>query len=213
MDQPIAKEVYDKTVDFFTQLMQLLHPYMPFITEEIYHLLADRNDDLCVKQFEAIQTANASLLQQGQLLQEAITGLRDARVKHQLKPKEPIKLFIQSSAGLSFTDAGSLIILAKQVNAGQISYVTEAVPNSIAVVIGKDKFFIQSEKPVDTGAQKDELLKELDYLQKFLESVNKKLSNERFVQHAKPEVVQLEQKKKADAEEKIKVIQDSLSNL
>jgi valyl-tRNA synthetase len=213
MDQPIAKEVYDKTVDFFTQLMQLLHPYMPFITEEIYHLLADRNDDLCVKQFEAIQTANASLLQQGQLLQEAITGLRDARVKHQLKPKEPIKLFIQSSAGLSFTDAGSLIILAKQVNAGQIRYVTEAVPNSIAVVIGKDKFFIQSEKPVDTGAQKDELLKELDYLQKFLESVNKKLSNERFVQHAKPEVVQLEQKKKADAEEKIKVIQDSLSNL
>ena len=87
------------------------------------------------------------------------------------------------------------------------------MPGTIAVVIGKEKFYIAAQQPVDTGLQKEELLKELTYLKGFLESVNKKLSNERFVQNAKPEVVQLEQKKKADAEQKIKVIEESLANL
>jgi len=211
MDQPIDKEVYQKTVGFFTELMQLLHPYMPFITEEIYHLLAERTEDLCIKQFAPLQSLNTAVLQQGLLLKEVITGLRDARVKNQIKPKEPVKLFIQASNVQLYI--GIETIISKQVNAEQISFVSNTVPNTIAVVIGKDKFYIESEKPVDTGAHKDELLKELDYLKKFLDSVNKKLSNERFVQHAKQDVVQLEQKKKLDAEEKIRVIEESLSNL
>jgi valyl-tRNA synthetase len=211
MDQPIDKKVYDKTVAFFTDLMQLLHPFMPFITEEVYHLLAERKEDLCVRQFPAIQPVNNGILQQGQLLKEVITGLRDARVKNQIKPKEPIKLSIQA---LDQNQYGSIEqILAKQVNAEQIGFVSEAVPNTIAVVIGKDKFYLSSEQPVDTGLQKEELLKELKYLKGFLDSVNKKLGNERFVQNAKPEVVENEKKKRSDAEQKIKVIEESLANL
>jgi valyl-tRNA synthetase len=211
MDQPIDKAVYDKTVSFFTELMQLLHPYMPFVTEEIYHLLAPRTEDLCVKQFAPLQTTDAVVLQEGELLKEVITGLRDIRIKNEIKPKEPIKLYVQGADEVLYKAIEP--ILLKQVNIQQLTFVTETVPNTITAVIGKDKFYIETERPVDSGAQKEELLKELEYLKKFLESVNKKLSNERFVQSARPDVVQLEQKKKLDAETKIKVLEESLSNL
>ncbi len=210
-EQPISKAVYEQTVNFFSELMQLLHPFMPFVTEEIYHLLAERTDELCVKQFTAAEAADATLLKEGQLLQDVITGLRDARNKNQLKPKEAIKLCIHTADNALFKAIEP--ILAKQVNAESITYVQEPVPNSIASVIGKDKFYITSEQEVDTTQQKETLTKELEYFKGFLESVNKKLSNERFVQNAKPEVVDIEKKKKADAEAKIKIIEESLSHL
>ena len=174
-------------------------------------MLAPRTEDLCVKQLAPVQPANTTILQEGQLLKEVITGLRDVRVKNQIKPKEPVKLYIQGENKELYKAIES--ILKKQVNIEQLTFVTEPVGQTITAVIGKDKFYIETERPVDTGAQKDELLKELEYLKKFLDSVNKKLSNERFVQSARPDVVQLEQKKKLDAEEKIKVLEDSLSNL
>lgn len=211
MDQPIDKGVYDKTVEFFTELLQLLHPYMPFVTEELYHLAAPRSEDLCVKQFTAPQPFDAIVLQEGQLLQDAITGLRNVRVKNQIKSKEPIKLHIQGENNELFKAIET--ILKKQVNIEELFFVTEPVVQTITAVIGKDKFYIETEHPVDTSAQKEQLLKDLDYYKRFLESVNKKLSNERFVQSAKPDVVQLEQKKKLDAEEKINAIEDSLKNL
>ncbi|WP_315824141.1 class I tRNA ligase family protein [Paraflavitalea speifideaquila] len=189
----------------------MLHPFMPFVTEEIYHLLAERTDDLCVKQFAPAQPADKTVLLEGELLKEVITGLRDSRNKNQLKPKEVIKLCIQTADNALYKAIE--LILTKQVNAEAITYVQEPVPNSIASVIGKDKFYITSEQEVDTTHQKDTLNKELEYLKGFLESVNKKLSNERFVQNAKPEVVGIEQKKKADAEAKIKIIEESLAHL
>jgi valyl-tRNA synthetase len=211
MDQPIDKAVYDKTVHFFTELMQLLHPYMPFITEEIYQLLAPRTEDLCVKQFASLQAFDKVILQEGELLKNVITGLRDVRIKNEIKSKEPIKLYIQGNNNELYKAIET--ILSKQVNIEQLTFVSEPVVQTITAVIGKDKFYIETERAVDTGAQKEELLKELDRLKKFLDSVNKKLSNERFVQSAKPDVVQLEQKKKLDAEAKIKVLEDSLSTL
>jgi valyl-tRNA synthetase len=211
MDQPIDKAVYDKTVSFFTELLQLLHPYMPFVTEEVYHLLAPQSGDLCVKQFTAPQPYDAIVLREGQLLIDVITGLRDMRVKNQIKPKQPIKLYIQSESNELYKAIEA--ILNKQVNIEQLTFVTGPVGQTITTVIGKDKFYIESENSVDTGAQKEELIKELDRLRNFLDSVNKKLSNERFIQHAKPDVVQLEQKKKTDAEEKIRVLEESLSHL
>lgn len=210
-EQSISKKVYDHTVEFFSELMQMLHPFMPFVSEEIYHLLADRTDDLCVKQFGALQTPDAIALAEGRLLQEVITGLRDARNKHQIKPKEPINIYVQTADQAAYEAIAP--ILSRQVNAGSIEYVQETVANTITVVIGKDKFCLSTEAPMETGKQKEELLKELEYLKGFLESVNKKLSNERFVQNAKPEVLGKEQQKKADAEEKIKVIEESLASL
>lgn len=203
--------IYDRTIGFFEDLMQLLHPYMPFITEEIFHLLRDQTTDLCIKQFSAVAPPATTILQKGVLLKEAITALRDARNKAQLKPKETITLHIQTDQESVYQELNP--ILLRQVNASEIGFAKDAVPGALTVVAGKDKYFIGTGKEVDAGSQKEEMEKELKYLLGFLQSVNNKLSNERFVANAKPEVVALEQKKRNDAEDKIKVLEESLRQL
>jgi valyl-tRNA synthetase len=210
-EQPIDPFVFNKTIGFFEELMQLLHPFMPFVTEEIYHLLKDQPVDLCVKQAQDIYPADAAILRAGELSKEVITAIRDARNKNQLKPKETIELFIQTPDTASYRNIESM--LGKQVNAAAIDYCDEAVPNTIVVAVEKDKFYIKTEKELNTGNLKDDLLKDLAHQKGFLASVEKKLSNERFVQNAKPEVLALEQKKKADAEARIKTIEESLSTI
>lgn len=210
-EQPISADVYKKAVYFFEELMQLLHPFMPFLTEEIYHLLQDREDDLCVRQFTALQPANEKILQSGALLKETISAIRDARTKAQLKQRDAIVLSIQTTQQSTYEEIQHL--LAKQVNATEVHFVNAAVPDCINVVVQKDRFFLATEKELDTTSQKEQLLKDLEYYRGFLGSVEKKLSNEKFVQNAKPEVVAMEQKKKADAEEKIIAIEESLKTL
>ena len=210
-EQPIDTAVYQKTVDLFTELMQLLHPFMPFVTEEIYHQLQERKDDLCVRQSIKITSTNKSLLQTGTLLQEAISAVRDARVKNNIKPKDPVRLSIETTNQDNF--AAIQGILSKQVNAEAIEFTSTPVAGAIAVMVGTNKFYISSEQAIDTSAQKEQLIKELEYQKGFLISVDKKLTNERFVQNAKPDVVEAERKKRSDAEEKIRSIEQSLSSL
>ena len=210
-EQPMDAAVYRHTIIYFEQLMQLLHPFMPFITEEVYHLLAQRTDDLCVRQFMPIEKTDATVLAQGILLKEAITAIRDARNKAQIKPKEAIDLHIQSEQEKVYQQISG--ILSRQVNAQNIATTKEMIPGTLTVVSGKDKFYIGTDQKVDTGHQKEELEKELVYLKGFLESVNKKLSNERFVQNAKPEVVAVERKKQEDALAKIRTIEESLTQI
>ncbi|MBK8787734.1 MAG: valine--tRNA ligase [Chitinophagaceae bacterium] len=210
-EQPIDAAVYNKTIGYFEELMQLLHPYMPFVTEEIYHLLKEQPDDLCVKQFAAVQPVDENILAQGELLKQVITTIRDGRNKNQLKPKEAIKLFIETDSKESYSSIQN--ILSKQVNADEISFTGEAIANTIVVAVEKDKFYLKTEKELDTATLKDDLLKDLEHQKGFLLSVEKKLSNEKFVQNAKPEVLALEQKKKADAEARIKTIEESLSTI
>lgn len=210
-EQPVSAEVYNKTIHFFEQVLQLLHPFMPFVTEEMYHLLKEQNDDLCVKQFAPLNIQPSQVLAEGELLKKVITAIRDARNKNQLKPKETIQLHIQTSNVAGYQAIES--ILAKQVNAEAVTFTNEAVTNAVVVAVEKDKFFFTSNQQVDTGALKEQLEKDLAYQQGFLESVMKKLNNERFMQNAKPEILAAEQKKKADAEARINTIQESLNNL
>ena len=210
-EQPINKGVYEKTVGFFEQLMELLHPFMPFITEEIYHQLKERKDDLTVKQFPATGIVNEKTVVNGALLKEVTSAIRDARNKNQLKPKDTIKLHIQTEDTATYQSIEN--ILLKQVNAESVSYTTTSVANSITVVVQKDKFFIETTTVLDTASQKEQLQKDLDYLKGFLISVDKKLSNERFVLNAKPAILDIERKKKIDAEEKIKLLEESIANL
>ncbi|MDQ0106985.1 valyl-tRNA synthetase [Chitinophaga terrae (ex Kim and Jung 2007)] len=212
-EQPISAAVYRKTIYFFEQLMQLLHPYMPFITEEIYQLLDNRaaDDSLMMKQFTTPAQPVHSVLVEGALAKEVITSIRDARNKNQIKPKDQVVLHIETKHQHAFAQIEN--ILAKQVNAKTINFVQEPVPGCINLVIQKDKFYIETETALDTSAQKATLLKDLDYLKGFLVSVEKKLSNERFVQNAKPEAVEAERRKKSDAEAKIAAIEESLKSL
>ena len=186
---------------------------MPFITEEIYHLLAERNilDDLAIKQFSAIIPAHKHNLQEGELLKKVISTIRDARNKNQVKPKETIKLSIVTDSRDDYRDIE--IILAKQVNADSIFYVTSAPAKSIVVAVEKDKFYFETGHAIDAVALRQELEKDLEHQQQFFASVTKKLSNERFVANARPEVVELEQKKQADALARIKAIEESLAGL
>ena len=212
-EQPIDKAVYDKTVFFFEELMQLLHPYMPFVTEEIYHQLKERTagDDITIKQSAAATATDASILANGALLKEVISSLREVRLKNQLKPKDTIQLHIETATTEAYQSFET--ILAKQINATHVHFVSSAVTGTISAVVQKDKFYLQSELELDTSSQKETLLKDLEYQKGFLASVDKKLSNERFVQNAKPEVVELERRKKADAEARIKAIEESLATL
>jgi valyl-tRNA synthetase len=213
-EQPISQHVYEKTIGIYEQLIQLLHPYMPFITEEIYHQLRNRQDgnDLIVKELPAYDRIDANVLKQGAMLQELITAIRDTRNKNQLKPKDTIKLWIDTQNNVLYELTQD--ILRKQVNAAEIGYTQEAKAGSISIVVQTDKLYIETASAnVNTDAQREQLQKELDYLQGFLLSVEKKLSNERFVQNAKAEVVDAEKKKQSDAQAKIKAIEESLSLL
>lgn len=212
-EQPIDAAVYERTIGFFERLLQLLHPFMPFVTEELYHLLRERaaGDDLVIRQFIAPAAASSSVLAEGALAKEVISSIRDVRNKNQLKPKDVIELFLETREGQTFQRIESII--AKQVNANGISYTKEAVAGAINVVVQKDKFYIVTENNIDPATQKAQLEKDLQYLKGFLLSVEKKLTNERFVQNAKPEVVEIERQKKADCESKIQAIEESLKAL
>jgi valyl-tRNA synthetase len=212
-EQPIASVTYKKTLTFFEELMQLLHPFMPFITEEVFHQLQPREEDLTVRPLTTPTPFNAELLSAGELLKQMISAVRDARNKNQLKPKEPVKLHIESETP-SLIDSITPL-LSKQINATSVHSATtiESVANSITVVVGKQKIFIETTTLLDTSTQKEKLLKDLDYLKGFLASVDKKLSNEKFVQNANPTIIENEKKKKADALTKIRLIEESLQAL
>ncbi|MEO6232123.1 MAG: valine--tRNA ligase [Ferruginibacter sp.] len=210
-EQQIAAEVYNKTVLFFEELMVLLHPFVPFISEEVFHLLKEQTTDLCIRQATTFNLPDALILSEGELLKQVISSLRDARNKNQLKPKEAIKLHIQTASEPAYKAIES--ILSKQVNAESIHFTNDSVANTIVVAVEKDKFYIESEKQLDSATLKNDLLKDLQHQQSFLLSVQKKLGNERFVQNAKPEVIELERKKQADTEDRIRTIEESLAAL
>ncbi len=210
-EQPMHQGVYEKTVDFYDTLLQLLHPFMPFITEEIHHTLKTQSEDLCVKLYTPTSKVDDAVLNAGALLQNVISTLRDARNKNQIKPKDAIELHIQTSNNASYQTIQN--ILTKQINASAIQYTNSAISASIVVALEKDKFYIVSDQAIDTASLKENLLKDLAHQQGFLASVEKKLSNEKFVQNAKPEVLAIEQKKKADTLARIQTLEESIEQL
>jgi len=210
-EQPIHQGVYEKTVEFYDALLQLLHPFMPFITEEIHHTLKTQKEDLCVKLYTPNTSVNKEVLNAGALLQNVISTLRDARNKNQIKPKDAIELHIQTDNNAPYQSIQN--ILSKQINASSIAYTSTTVAASIVVALEKDKFYIVANQAIDTASLKENLLKDLAHQQGFLQSVDKKLLNEKFVQNAKPEVLAIEQKKKADTLARIQTIEESLAQL
>jgi valyl-tRNA synthetase len=210
-DVPMSAMVYEKTVDIYESLLQLLHPFMPFVTEEIYQMLREQKVDLMNRQLPTFSTPDEALLAEGSKIKDLITAVRDARVKNNLKPKDVITLAVDTQSEAFYNKAKN--ILMRQINAEEISFTKEAVQGSISLVLGIDKLYISSNVAIDTTAQKEQLQKDLDYQKGFLVSVEKKLSNEKFVANAKAEIIEAERKKQSDALAKIKTIEESLSLL
>ncbi len=221
-EQTIPANVYHKTLDFFTSLMQLLHPFMPFITEEVYHLLEDREDDLCVKQLEDLKfndNKNNEEIELTEISKQLIQKLRDYRAKRNIKTNTRLFIYPHTLKFKSEDINNRIIKLANAECKLAMEYKNFENRKGDFVMVGNYKFevdlgeFVTAFERSINVIRKNELNQELEYLKGFLASVDKKLSNDRFVLNAKPAVVELEKKKKSDVEIKIKLIEESLANL
>src|SRR5690625_4997990 len=210
-EETIATAAYQESIKIFDELLLLLHPFMPFITEEIHHNLLDNEEDLMLKQLSKNENLNKEILEQGKKLQNIITAIREAKQKNQMKPRDVIQLYYISK-DVSFYEK-TKALLKNQIFADKVEACTEAIDNAITLVIQADKLFMQSDIEIDYSVQIEKLKGELTHLEKFLFGINKKLSNERFLANAKKEVVDLEYKKQADTEAKITSIKESLARM
>ncbi|MCY1507742.1 Valine--tRNA ligase [compost metagenome] len=213
--QPVDPETRAMTIHYFEQLLKLLHPFMPFITEELYHdeLFGKRSEmDCCIVASypEATETSE-SLLREAERVKTLISEIRNVRNIRQLSPKETLQLCVRINSGMSYESWSAIIF--KLANVSKLDVVKDKVPGAAGFMVDKDEFFIPLNENLDTAAEKERLIKELTYLQGFLKSVDAKLNNERFVQNAKPEIIANEQNKKTDAESKINTITESLAAL
>lgn len=213
--QPIDAATKKITIRYFEEILKLLHPFMPFLTEELYHdeLFGERTEmDCCiVAPYPTIGAINEQLLKEVELIKELISEIRNVRNTRQLSPKDALPLSIKSNSDLVYEKWTNIIF--KLANINEITLVNDKIPGAASFMVAKDEFFIVLNENVDLDAEKERLTKELEYLQGFLKSVDAKLSNERFVQNAKPEIITNERNKKADAESKIKIITESLALL
>ena len=208
----IDRNTYERTITFFEQCLILLHPYMPFITEEIWHQLRDRQAgaDIIITQIPTPKQANTEILQIGETAKELITKVRDVRAKNNVSPKISVDVFTDGSVE-AFGVFTSIVI--KMANLGTFAHTESEVTNTSAFLIGKQQFFAKMHIDIDVDAERKKLQEQIDYQKGFLLSVEKKLSNEKFVSGAPAQVVDVERKKKADAEDKIRMLEQSLANL
>ena len=213
--QRIDKESYLATVEFFENILRILHPFMPFISEELWHdeLFGTRaaTDCCIVASLPAIGEINAQLLTGIDTVKQLVTELRNVRNSKQIKPKDKLPLAIKVNSAIDYDLYKAVII--KLGNLDGIEFTDVKLNGATAFIVGTDEFFVALQQNIDADAERERLTAELQYLQGFLKSVNAKLSNERFVQNAKPEIVNNELKKKADAETKIAIIEDGLAAL
>ena len=174
IDEPIVAENMDSAIQYIEELMKLLHPFMPFITEEIYAHLKPRQDDdiILAGQLTESKSLDANTLLKGNTLKEFITAIRDVKVKQGLKPKDEINLHLLKQNENQLSDI--LDVLQKQSFAKEILWVEQPIENSISLVIGSFQCYITTDKKIDQGAQRENLEKELSYIQGFLASVEKK---------------------------------------
>ncbi len=208
------KTTYQNAVDFLEELMQILHPFMPFVTEEVWHNIKprDENESIMVTRMPEATSYNASILSQFEFAAEVIAAIRTQRVEKNIKPKQPITLYIKKNNNEAKDETFDSVV-SKLTNIEKIEYVSEKVDGALSFIVRSTEFYIPIPSSIDVAAELDKLQKELEYAQGFLKAVEKKLNNERFVSSAPEKVVAMERKKKEDATNKIAVIEEQIRNL
>ena len=213
--QPIDRHAYDKTIAYFEDILKVLHPFMPFITEELWHdeLFGTRAEKDCciVARLPENGEINTQLLASVENIKQIVTQIRNVRNTKQLSPKESLDLMVKDNSKTDYLQYQAII--SKLANIGNVAIVEDKVTGAAAFLVGTDEFFIPLNETIDPVAETEKLQKEKEYLLGFLKSVNGKLTNERFMANAKPEVIAIEQKKKDDAEAKLAIIEDRLKGL
>ncbi len=216
--KPIDRVTLQKTEVIFRKLMAMLHPFMPFITEEIWQQLDGKNTegaDLCVAKYPKSAAFDAELIKKVEAAKDIISKIREIRNNKGLKQREPLVVKYQASeTAKNLLDTEGVRSLIKKLGVLESLQTTDAdVPNAVSFVSGTDKFYVVLNQEINVEEEREKLTKELAYQQGFLKSVSAKLSNERFVANAKPEIVASEQQKQADALARIKILEESLKNL
>jgi len=209
---PIDEQTYKTTIAFFDEILKLLHPFMPFITEEIWQYLAQRADgeSIMVAQLPEYTSFDAGLLKQYEELKEIIAGIRGVRKDKNIAFKESIQLYIK---GLDAEKPFAFVLMKKLANISEFSLTDEEIADAVSFRVAAVEYFIPLAQEINVEEERKKIKTELVYLQGFLKSVNAKLGNEKFVANAKPEIVENERKKQADALEKIEVLEKRLRSL
>jgi valyl-tRNA synthetase len=210
--QPIDKETFDKTIVFFEEILKILHPFMPFLTEELWHQIKERstNEALIVANWPKAKAFDKFQIEEAYQVFELVSQVRNIRASKGISPKEAFSLTIKTHQPDLYQRFDS--VLKKLANLSDVTF-GDSLENAVSFVVNADECFIPMEGQVNLEEEKENILKELEYTKGFLNTVIKKLSNERFVAGAPAAVVENEKKKLSDAQAKIKALEEALTKL
>ena len=207
--ETISTEVYQKTIAFFEELMKLLHPFMPFLTEELWQNIAERSKEeaLVIAQQKKADDFNEETIKNFDFAKELISGVRNYRQSKGISPRESVELFTNATTFINEA------VVRKLANVSEVHFAEKTNKPSFTFLVGATEISIPLSENLDLAEEKKKTEEEIKYLKGFLVSVEKKLSNEKFVANAKPEIVENERKKQKDAQEKITILEEKLKNL
>lgn len=207
---PIDQATYNATLGFFDSLLKMLHPFMPFITEELWQALETRQtgESIMVQMMPKANAVNEKLMADIEKTKEIIAGIRTIRLQKNIPNKESLQLQIIGGHNADF-DA----VISKLCNLESLGKVTEKSPNAVSFLSGTTEYAVPMGSLINAEEEIRKMEDEIVYLEGFIQSVMKKLSNERFVQNAKPEIVEIERKKLSDAESKIASLKESIAGM
>jgi valyl-tRNA synthetase len=210
--QPIDAKTLTSVISFLEDNLKVLHPFMPFLTEEIWQHISDRTPDeaLIIAEYPKMVSVNENLINEFKIASEVISGIRNIRKEKNIAFKNEIDFLVLNNDKIN-TDFDAVI--EKLGNTSSINYVTEKVDGALSFRVKSNEYFIPMSSDIDVAAEKEKLEEELKYTEGFLKSVQKKLSNERFVNNAPEQVINNERQKEADALAKIETLKASLASL
>ena len=210
--QPIDRTTLEQTLDFFECILKIMHPFTPFVAEELYHALRERSagDDIVIARWPVSQELDATPLQQFAFNEKVITQIRNIRKQNNIATKIKLELFIKADASRAHA-ADSILI--KMGNLSLLQYVEEKVAQANSFIVDGIEFFVPFGEQIDLEAEKKKLEEEIIYTQGFLKSVQAKLQNQKFMAGAPDAVVANERKKEADALAKMAILEEKLAGL
>jgi valyl-tRNA synthetase len=211
-EQPIDKQTLEATINFFEKLLQIVHPFTPFIAEELWHQLRDRKEgeDIIISAWPKVEDPNTGVLSGFEYCEQVITEIRTIRKQQSIANKVKLDLFVKKNN--EFDDSFDSVII-KMGNLTQLAYSSDKIANSNSFIVGGNEYFIPFGESIDVEAERSKVQEELTYTKGFLQSVQKKLQNEKFVNSAPEQVVAIERKKEQDAVSKIALLEDKLASL
>jgi len=210
--QPIDQKTFDEVIHLFGENLKLLHPFMPFLTEEVWQHIAERSpeDALIIAKWPKAEAVNTALIADFEFASEVISGVRTIRKEKNIPQKDELELFMLNAEGVN----GQMdAIIQKLTNLSKFETVDSSMDGALSFRVKSNEYFIPMGDAIDVEAEIKKIEEELNYTKGFLNSVQKKLSNERFVNNAPEQVVAMERKKVADAEAKIETLEKSLASL